>query len=235
MSVDVTFDVRTDSDGLDPDQASQTLKRFHQYLWTKTLPSGELFKLDDRDSKYLTFNGSLGSHVLASDSIVNSFSHHKRLKDLLVKIEPTLLKDFRDLNSTIGGFIVFPGNRVDGKATINGERGFNSLVADRFDLTLECIRRYYLELESPLTPVLGRYSSFFSLFKDFRTYVDFFLLNDLVDDNYSRIYLFNSFGEIFQESPLPKEIGEYLEYRENSMLFTSRRNKRIESWAKAGH
>jgi len=36
----------------------------------------------------------------------------------------------------IGGMIVFPGNRIDGKMTINGARGCYRKISDRFDLTL---------------------------------------------------------------------------------------------------
>ena len=70
---------------------------------------------------------------------------------------------------------------IDGKKklTINGERGWNKRIVDRFDLTLECIRRYYLDIESPLKETLERYKSFFLLFEDFRHYVEFFFLQDL--------------------------------------------------------
>ena len=46
--------------------------------------------------------------------------------------------------------------KIDGKMTINGARGFNAKIRDRFDLTLECIRRHYRNEDSPLTDVLGR-------------------------------------------------------------------------------
>jgi hypothetical protein len=59
-------------------------------------------------------------------------------------------EDFRTIAYTIGAMMVFPGKRIDGKQTINGERGFNRKISDRFDLTLECIRRFYLNSESPL-------------------------------------------------------------------------------------
>jgi hypothetical protein len=36
--------------------------------------------------------------------------------------------------------ILFPGNRVGRFQTINGARGFNTAIADRLDLTLECVR-----------------------------------------------------------------------------------------------
>lgn len=44
---------------------------------------------------------------------------------------------------------------------------------DRFDLTLECIRRHYLNMDSPLAPTLSRYTKFFALFGDFPGYVSF--------------------------------------------------------------
>lgn len=72
-----------------------------------------------------------------------------------------------DLGYTIGSSIVFPGFRVDGKATIKGARGFHPRIADRFDLTLECIRRYYVGQDSPLANALLRYGEFFALFDDF--------------------------------------------------------------------
>jgi hypothetical protein len=74
---------------------------------------------------------------------------------------------FRRISYTIGGMMVFPGNRIDGKQNINGARGFNRKIADRFDLTLECIRRHYLARRSPLGETLARYRDFFALFEDF--------------------------------------------------------------------
>ena len=53
------------------------------------------------------------------------------------------------------------------------------------DLTLECIRRHYLGQASPLSETLTRYGDFFALFGDFRDYVQFFLVNDLVTNDYS--------------------------------------------------
>ena len=64
--------------------------------------------------------------------------------------------------------------------TINGARGCNRKIGDRFDLTLECIRRHYQREESPLSRTLSSYREFFELFGDFRGYVEFFLLQDLV-------------------------------------------------------
>ena len=58
----------------------------------------------------------------------------------------------------------------------------NRKIDDRIDLTLEAIRRHYLSQESPLSDVLARYSDFFDLFIDFESYVRFWLLDDLLDD-----------------------------------------------------
>ena len=63
VEIDVNFDFRTDANGKDPDSHSPTLKRYHKHLWTKPLPSGELFFLEDAEPKnYLVFSGSSGQH-----------------------------------------------------------------------------------------------------------------------------------------------------------------------------
>jgi hypothetical protein len=151
------------------------------------------------------------------------------MQSLLNEIEPSEVEDFRNLGHTIGGFILFPSNRIDGKMNINGARGFNSKIADRFDLTLECIRRHYCGEVSPLSDVLDRYKGFFQLFKDFKSYVDFFLLNDLVDSSYQKIEFFCSDRDPFLASPYPQNIDQYRLYRLRSMDFLSRRNARIAS------
>lgn len=235
MLLDVGFDFRSDSRGADPDTASRMLKATHSYLWTKPLPGGEIFRLSEGGpGPYLTYVGDSQTLFLSSDSIVNSYSSRKRLSAIIKEIDPGLVSSFMDLNSTIGGFTLFPGNRVGGKPTINGERGFNYLIADRFDLTLECIRRHYAGLGSPLKTVIERYISFFALFVDFKSYVDFFLLNDLVSSDYSTVQMFNYSPVLFKSSPVPDSVESYLEYREGSMNFTRSRNIRIEEWAKKG-
>lgn len=46
--IDVTFDFRSDTPpGMDPDARSPTLRRYHRLLWSKPLPSGRAFELDD--------------------------------------------------------------------------------------------------------------------------------------------------------------------------------------------
>jgi hypothetical protein len=107
-------------------------------------------------------------------------------------------------------------------------RGFNAQIADRFDLTLECIRLHYLGQASPLAATLDRYAEFFALFGSFEGYVHFFLLDDLVRNDQVKFYLpFD--GEFGQ--PLPNTVDEYNEYMANSLGIVAARNRRIEAWA----
>jgi hypothetical protein len=115
---------------------------------------------------------------------------------------------FRRVGYTIGGMIVFPGNRIDGKQTINRARGFNRRIADRFDLTLECVRRHYLGQSSPLGETLSRYREFFALFESFRGYVDFFMLYDLVTEDCSAVKFFMPFDD-FSTPSVPLSVSAY--------------------------
>lgn len=134
---------------------------------------------------------------------------------------------FRSIGYTIGGMMIFPGNRIGGKQTINGARGFNRMIADRFDLTLECIRRHYLGEGSPLAETLSRYGEFFALFEDFDGYVDFFLLQDLVTKDHSAVSFFMPFDN-FNTPSVPRDRDAYTEYRQLSIKFIEARNQRIE-------
>lgn len=122
--------------------------------------------------------------------------------------------------------MIFPGNRIDGKQTINGARGFTRAISDRFDLTLECIRRHYVQLDSPLATTLSRYSNFFALFDDFRGYVSFFLLEDLIADDLE-VRFFMPFDD-FRSSSVPRDVNMYKEYRRRSIEFVEARNSRIQ-------
>jgi hypothetical protein len=121
--------------------------------------------------------------------------------------------------------MVFPGNQIDRKWTINQARGCLRSISDRFDLTVECIRRQYADEESPLSATLDRYSDFFRLFREFRGYTDFFLLEDLVDADLT-VRFFMPFDD-FRGSAVPKDVDTYREFRHRSMDFIQARNERI--------
>ena len=130
--------------------------------------------------------------------------------------------------STIGGFTIFPSNRVMGVQSINQARGCHPRIGDRFDLTLECFRLHYQGGESPLTKTLQGYSSFFDLFETFKGYVDFFHFQDLVTQDYTAVRPFLPFDD-FQRTPRPENLNEYREYRRRVMDFITGRNNRIDA------
>ena len=228
--IDTTFNFYSDSKGRDPDSASPTLRKYHKILWSKPLPNGIFFELrDDKKGVYLYHKSEIGEFFLGSDAITHSYKNHKRKRWLTEQI-PNEVNELFDVGSTIGAYIIFPNNRIDGKNTINQARGINVLIDDRFDLTLECIRRFYLGLKSPLYSTLLRYRKFFSLFENFEGYVNFFLLNDLVDENYN-IKFYLPFDD-FKTRPSFSDINQYLVYKENVIKFVMARNKRIENYLK---
>jgi hypothetical protein len=228
--IDTKFDYRSDSNGKDPDSASQTLRGHHQTLWSKPLPSGQLFSLEKMSGKYLVHRSGLGEFSISSDTITNSFRSNKKLAQLIAQISPEDLDAFQGIGSTTGARIIFPGNRVDGKATLNVARGFSSQIGDRFDLSLECIRLHYLNKASPLESTLFRYRDFFGLFESFEGYVDFFLLNDLASN--SKVNFFLPFEAGFSQNPRPTTKQDYMEYMKNSMSFVTQRNERINLWSR---
>ncbi len=228
--IDISYDVRNDSNGRDPDKYSRVLKSYHKKLWSKLLPNGKLFDLNDNNpSTYLYHKSELGEFFLSSDCIIHEYSNWKRMRYIIEKIPKDEMDNFLYLSYTIGGSIIFPSNSINSLPTINQARGCNKKICDRIDLTLECIRLYYLGKNSPLKDTLQRYDNFFKLFKNFQGYCEFFLLQDLTLDNYSKINFFLPF-ESFDSSPLPGSVSEYNEYKRNNIKFIVNRNKRIEEY-----
>ncbi len=228
LIIDTNFNFYSDSNGGDPDSTSPTLRRYHKIIWSKPLPNGKLFELsDNKDGVYLYHKSGFGEFFLGSDAITHSYKNHKRKQWLTAQI-PEEVNELYDTGSTIGAYIVFPNNRIDGKYTINQARGVNSLIDDRFDLTLECIRLFYLGKENPLYFDLLRYKEFFDLFDDFWGYIHFFLLDDLIDEN-SNIRFYLPFDG-FKTRPTFSDISQYLLYKKGVINFIKLRNKRIEDF-----
>ena len=162
-----------------------------------------------------------------SDSILVSFRYEK-YREMIEKIEKAVpdyrafVEDYIRKFYTIGGMIVFPKHA----GSINQIKGTNPQIKDRWDLTLECIRRYYQGEESPLYRTLCRDKDFFNLFVDFRGYVDFFYLQDCVSEDYSTVKFWIGNGN-FEEDPLPRSVDEYLRWIGAEMEFLNKRNVRI--------
>jgi hypothetical protein len=225
--IDITFNVFSDTPkGKDPDSYSPTLRKYHQTLWNKPLPNGTNFTLDLDTPKLLHHKSDLGEFFLSSDIIGRTYKNAKKMSHIFDKIQPKELDTFSSLCTTIGAFIIFPAKKINNKMTINGSRGINHKIQDRFDLTLECIRRYYVNEDSPLRETFERYFAFFDLFEEFKGYVDFFHFQDLVDQKYLKINFWYPF-KTFNNSPMPKDISEYYVYQKNVMSFINARNQRI--------
>ena len=242
MFIDTSFDFTTDSPGFwdgfwdrreglgaggsDPDIASKTLQKYHQFLWSKELPCGEKMNLEICERmNYLHWKNM----YFGSDTIIVSFRYmrYKYMLDQVAKVVGDFRKyieDYVHRSYTIGGTIIFPKHM----GSMNQSKGTNKLICDRWDLTLECIRKYYIGQSSPLINTILRDKSFFDLFVNFKGYVDYFFLQDCVTKDYSKVKFFIGDGT-FQENPLPKSVDEYLFFMEKEREFLERRNARIES------
>ena len=228
--IDTSFNFYTDANGGDPDSTSPTLRRYHRLLWSKPLPNGTTFELlDNKSGVYLYHKSVVGEFLLGSDAITHSYRNHKRKQWLISQITDEVIELF-DTGSTIGAYILFPNNRIDGQHTINQARGINSLIDDRFDLTVECIRLFYLQQTSPLYDTLNRYKTFFNLFIDFDGFVAFFLLEDLIEEN-QKVKFYLPFDN-FKTRPIFTSIEDYRTYKKGVMKFITNRKLRIEEYAK---
>lgn len=243
--IDVTFDFTTDSPGYwdgfwerkeglgsggsDPDSASLTLQRYHKELWSRKLPNGEVMELEEGyGPNYLTWK----NFRFGSDAIIVGFRYFKyrnmieqvmdRVGDYKAYYEDLIRKSY-----TMGGMIIFPKHW----SSMNQNRGKNYIISDRWDLTLECIRRYYKGEDSPLYSTIVADKEFYDLFVDFKGYVDFFFLQDCVSEDYSQVDIWCGDGTM-TESGLPKTLDEYFAFIDKEFEFLSKRNKRIDDYCK---
>ena len=219
----------------DPDSMSATLRQYHQALWSKPLPNGRPFALDfEGSSDYLRF----GNIRLSSDSITTEFRYNNYR--YMIETVESQMPDYKKWMEqvirngyTIGGMIIFPSHRN----SINGMRGVNKFICDRWDLTLECIKRYYDGVvdskENPLGWVLENDKSFFDLFCDFKGYVDFFFLQDCVSDDYSSVKMWIPTVPFEKTNPLPSSVDEYMKWVEETKSFLKKRNNRILNYIKS--
>ena len=222
--IDIDFDFRKDSNCGDPDTDSQKLYEAHKLLWSKELPNGKMFTLEIKGDSYgrLLIKNNLTMN-LSSDRMCPHFDgkYNNKFEGWLSDFEREELKH---KVRTIGGHILFPAHKMNG-FTINQARGVSRIICDRFDLTLECIRRFYQNEESPLSKTLTNYKDFFDLFVDFKGYVNFFHLQDFVDQ--SGQIEFSLLFDNFNRPPLPQTIDEYLLYKEHTLNMMNKRNRRI--------
>jgi len=214
MIIDTTLNMEEQvQKNRDPDTFCHLLHRYHRFLWRKKLPNGEVFELIESSSPPYYFHHSCkeGNYKISSDAIIHTYSRWKKMEPIINEIGETDIRTFRYQASTIGGYILFPAGQIARKPTINAIRGMHPHISDRFDYTLECIRLWYRSIKNPLFDHLERYRYWFELFVDFKGYVDFFLLNDLVTEDNQNIRFWLPFEGFGSKSPTPINKAEYLQ------------------------
>lgn len=170
---------------------------------------------------------------------INSLNEVEKLNSDIKKIRKYNENDYKSdwkkfiwlylqKSNTIGGFILFPRKPM----SINGKRGLNSQIGDRFDLTLECIRRYYTKssLDNPLYDVLWQNKEFFDMFKSFENYAKFFCLDESwIKDGHVLNLMDNKELDTydFTKKPLPTNSTEWWRFYGNIMDRLDARNEQI--------
>ena len=215
----------------DSDRWSKTLQKYHAHLWSKPLPNGQFFLLNETTKNRLYHKSRIGEFYLSSDRATTVTFAKKVNINLASKLSQNLLNEFSTLSDTIGGMILWPSKQRNRLHTINQARGCRRLIADRFDLTIECVRRFYNREDSPspLRDVFIRYSDFFHLFQSFKGFVDFFLLQDMVSPCYTNVKFAEPFND-FSGPPIPQTLLEYEAYIEHTSNLVKARNIRIAQW-----
>lgn len=230
--INVDFCFYDDPDfATDADRDSRILQAWHQQLWSKSLPSGDRISWDVEPGTSCLLHGDIR---VSSDTIATTPSNYRRLGSAQLWASLTENERTRYDRSfyTIGGFIIFPTR----PQSLNQRRGTAGSIADRFDLTLECIRQHYLgRSENPLADVLDMDADYFRLFgaghKGFATFVEFFHLQDLAPRGSVR-WLDGDTGREwgFDRPPLPQTLDAYRHYLDNVAAFVAARNTRIREW-----
>lgn len=223
--------------GSDPDRYSARLYKWHQALWSRPVDGVDPVECEVVwDGGYtMRMTTSTGrAFRLASDGLLQTWSspgwHWRFQADLIEEILADR-DDFYRTASTIGGYLLWPLNDPGQTGrSINQTRGTTIAIADRFDLTLECVRRHYLAPDSinPLGECLSRYAPFFEVFGDFETYVRFWLLDDLLTpDGGVRSFITGEAIDEIRPIGVAQSVEEYVRFREGSIAFVTARNERI--------
>ena len=234
----------------DPDSFSEILYDFYAELWNLNKLPFKVKKIWNGYAWELVGTGDYNLR-LGTDSIMSIYWHRIDMRKFICELIKSknndlkiFIREYLQIANTIGGFVLFPRH----VQSINQRRGANSKIGDRFDLTLECIRRYYEETEksekdSNYNPLFGGVNTdyikedkeFFELFgkgkAGFEKYTEFFCLNGSWVKNGQVLNLLNNqlldeydFGKT--TNPLPTENNWWTFYR-NIMDRLEARNQQI--------
>ncbi|MCA9340913.1 hypothetical protein KC952_00080 [Candidatus Saccharibacteria bacterium] len=106
MKIDTSFNFQAamGDNNRDADKYSSDLQKYHQILWSKPLPNGEIFRLERLSNDCLLRYASADSNILlSSDRAVATFSKWKRLQHTVAQVPQSELDDFINITETIGG------------------------------------------------------------------------------------------------------------------------------------
>ena len=119
--LDVTFKVETDAGGGGPTEEARTPPLPPAALEQTAPERNPQFTLDTTRYAYLHHASAVGEFFLASDSIVHSYrsAYLTRLGALMEQVPPEHAAQVHDEGSTIGGYLLSPGDVRDRKPTIN--------------------------------------------------------------------------------------------------------------------
>lgn len=179
------FDIKTDPDLTNPELYNAIVK-----LWDK----GPLAGIRANGCELVYVDAKTGARYrFGSDCMINLYTDYdekrhgpEKLQNSIrqIKQQSEMVANY-DKYYPIGASIIFPRGCEKWWETINITRGWRWIIGDRIDLTMECIRLYYDDKESPLTDVFKDKINkwFLDLFGSFPAYIDFFMLNDLIGDD----------------------------------------------------
>lgn len=240
---DTTFNYKTDGPARtrpDADRDSLKLRADHELLWTKQAPTGVQFfpaAPAARRKGYLIATDPTTGEMswYGSDTITSSYTSWLRPKSLakaIADLDDTQQTRYLNPPYTIGSAMIWPVSKKH-PYTMNRAR-VRRQIADRMDLTLECIRRHYAQdAKSPLTNVIHNYSDFFDLFGSFEGFVEFFHFQNLLTPA-GKVDFFLPLND-FKRHAAPASKPEYVQYRERVLEFIGKRNSQMAQWVRKNH
>lgn len=205
----------------DPDKYSKKLYETLKCLYSKKLPNGEELLFSETPKIY-------GSYQLVIDGI--EITNIKRFSSDYIgpsipsakkrNINDLIIGNYLKVARTIGGHVFWPVPDVKTKGqTINTARGGYNGFNDRIDLTLIDLQKYYNGF--PDCKLINQYidsEDWFSKFIDFKGFIDFFYLQDFVDENYQVVLIAPV------DQPIPFDFESFIN---NNIAAISKRNSRI--------
>ena len=184
---------------------------------------------DTTPGVYLHHRSDLGDFQLSSDAVIATFIRYAATARVIGQVPQAEHDEFDRLGYTMGGMMVFPGNKVDGKLTLNAARGFNRKISDGWTSPWSASDA----TTGTRTARSARTSAVRRLLRPVRGLPGLRRLlpaADLASADYETVRFFMPFND-FDPAVIPRDLHTYLEFRRLSIEFTEARNRRIDQLA----